>query len=411
MPRIPKTSYPKDKIRVLLLEGVHPLGLKRLTEEGFAVETHARAFDEAELLRVIDKVHVLGIRSKTQLTARVFEKARRLLSVGTFCIGTNQVDVSAAKSCGVPVFNAPYSNTRSVAELVIADLIALFRGLHDKIRDAHAGKWIKSASGSIEVRGKTVGIVGYGHIGRQVSVLAEALGMRVLYYDVVDKLAMGNAERSADLRDLMEHADVVTLHVPATRDTEHMVRAEQIGWMKRGAFLINTSRGTVVELDAVREALLSGQLAGAAIDVFPDEPKSRDERFTTPLQNMPNVILTPHIGGATEEAQRNIGLEVAGKLTRFVNNGSTEGAVNFPNVVLPELIDHHRILHIHQNVPGVLQKVNALFGETDTNVAAQHLRTYEDIGYLIVDIDKTATRSMIQRLADLPETIKVRALF
>jgi D-3-phosphoglycerate dehydrogenase / 2-oxoglutarate reductase len=406
-----KTSFPKAKVKFLLLEGVHPLGIGRIKEEGFLVETRKGAFDEAALLDAIGDVHVLGIRSKTHLTEKVLRKGKRLLAVGTFCIGTNQVDTAAARALGVPVFNAPYANTRSVAELVIADVIMLFRGLFDKIRDAHRGRWNKSASGSVEVRGKTLGIVGYGHIGRQVSVLAEAMGMRVRFHDIADQLAMGNAERAADLRDLLEHADVVTMHVPGTSDTEGMIGAQELAWMKQGAFLVNTSRGSVVDLAALRDALTSDRLAGAAVDVFPEEPKATGDAFTTPLQNLPNVVLTPHIGGSTEEGQRNIGLEVAGKLVRYVNNGSSEGAVNFPNVVLPDLTKHHRILHIHRNVPGVLQKVNAMFGEAGINVAAQHLRTFEDVGYLIMDIEKTATHKMIRQLGGLPETLKTRALY
>ncbi len=405
------TSFPKAKIQVLLLEGLHPKAGKRFADQGFSVESHKGAFDERDLLDTIGKIHVLGIRSKTQITERVLKKAKRLLAVGTFCIGTNQVDLDAAMVRGIPVFNAPYSNTRSVAELVIADILILFRGLYDKVRDAHAGQWAKTATGSQEARGKTLGIVGYGHIGRQVSVLAESLGMRVLYHDIVDKLGMGNAARVADMRDLMEQSDVITVHVPGAKDNEGLIGAQELGWMKKGAYLINTSRGGVVDLEAARVALTSGALAGAAVDVFPEEPKSRKESFTTPLQNLPNVVITPHIGGATQEAQRNIGLEVAGKVIRYTNNGSTEGAVNFPNEVLPELVDHHRILHIHRNVPGVLQKVNAMFGDAGINVAAQHLRTYQDIGYLIMDVEKTATRKMVRELAQLPESIKVRALF
>lgn len=405
------TSFPKNKIRVLLLEGLHPDGVARLHEEGFSIDSEKRAFDEQELVDCIGEYHLVGIRSKTQLTARVLNRARRLLAAGAFCIGTNQIDTDAARSRGVPVFNAPHSNTRSVAELVIADIIMLFRNLYDKVRGAHEGRWDKSARGSVEVRGKTLGIVGYGHIGSQVSVLAEALGMRVHFFDVADRLAMGNATRVPDLRDLMERSDVVTLHVPGDPANTGMIGAGELGRMRKGAFLINTSRGYVVDIAALAEALRSGRLGGAAVDVFPEEPKSNKDPFRTPLQNLPNVILTPHIGGSTEEAQRNIGLEVAGKLIRFTNNGSTEGAVNFPNVLLPELQHHHRILHIHRNVPGVLQKVNALFGDARINVAAQHLRTHEDIGYLIMDTDKTATRAMIRELANLPETVRVRALF
>jgi D-3-phosphoglycerate dehydrogenase len=367
--------------------------------------------DEKELVRALKDVHLLGIRSKTQISEAAIQKANRLLAVGAFCIGTNQIDLAAAKLRGIPVFNAPYSNTRSVAELVMTYIGMLFRGLYGKIKDAHAGEWNKSTTGSVEIRGKTIGIIGYGHIGQQVSVLAEAFGMRVLYYDIIDKLSMGNATRVIDIRDLMERSDVVTLHVPGTRDTEGMIGARQIGWMRDGAFLLNASRGSVVDIDALRDALDSGKLGGAALDVFPVEPKSKEEKFQSPLQGRDNVVLTPHIGGATEEAQRNIGLEVAGKLIRFTNNGSTEGAVNFPNEVLPEMRDQHRILHIHQNVPGVLQKVNTMFGEAGINVAGQYLRTYEDVGYLIMDTDKSATKAMIKQLSEMPETIKVRALF
>lgn len=405
------TSFPKSKIKVLLLEGVHPQSVKRFEEEGFDVDARPGAMDEKELLELIEDVHILGIRSKTQVTGAVLEKANRLLTLGAFCIGTNQMDLDTAKHRGIPVFNAPYSNTRSVAELVMTYIGMLFRGLYGKVKDAHAGEWNKTTAGSTEVRGKTLGIIGYGHIGQQVSVLAEAFGMRVLYYDVMDKLSMGNATRVIDMRDLMERSDVVTLHVPGTPDTVGMIEAKQIGWMKEGAFLLNASRGSVVDIDALTTALDENRLAGAAIDVFPVEPKSKDEKFKSPLQGRDNVILTPHIGGATEEAQRNIGLEVSGKLIRFTNNGCTDGAVNFPNEVLPTMRDHHRILHIHKNVPGVLQKVNTLFGDAGINVAGQYLRTYEDVGYLIMDTDKSATREMIAQLSELPESIKVRALF
>jgi D-3-phosphoglycerate dehydrogenase / 2-oxoglutarate reductase len=405
------TSFPKNKIKVLLLEGVHPQSVRRFEEEGFDVDARSGALDERELLEVIEDIHILGIRSKTQITGAVLEKASRLLTVGAFCIGTNQMDLDTAKHRGIPAFNAPYSNTRSVAELVMTYIGMLFRGLYRKVKDAHAGEWNKTTAGSTEIRGKTLGIIGYGHIGQQVSVLAEAFGMRVLYYDVVDKLSMGNATRVIDIRDLMERADVVSLHVPGTPDTVGMIGEKQFGWMRDGAFFLNASRGTVVDIEALTSALDSKKLAGAALDVFPVEPKGKGEKFQSPLQGRDNVILTPHIGGATEEAQRNIGLEVASKLIRFTNNGCTDGAVNFPNEVLPTMRDHHRILHIHRNVPGVLQKVNTLFGDAGINVAGQYLRTYEDVGYLIMDTDKSATREMIAQLSALPESIKVRALF
>ncbi len=403
-------SLEKNRIKVLLLEGLHPLAIDRMTEEGYVVEAHNRAFDEEELLEAIPNVHVLGIRSKTLITEKILERAENLLAVGAFCIGTNQVDIDAACERAVPVFNAPYSNTRSVAELVIAEIIMLFRGLFDKIRQAHGGRWKKSAQGSEEVRNKTLGIVGYGHIGRQVSVLAEALGMRVLYYDIIDRLSMGNATPVMELRDLLEQSDLVTLHVPGTRDTEGMMGRREFGYMRDGAHFINASRGSVVDMEALREALTSGKLAGAAVDVFPEEPKSKEDPFITPIQNLPNVILTPHIGGATQEAQRNIGLEVAGKLIRFTNLGSTEGAVNFPNEVLADLRGHHRILHVHQNVPGVLQQVNAIFAEANINIAAQTLRNHGEVGYLIVDINHVVDPEMVARIGAMPETIRVRVL-
>lgn len=400
----------KQDVKVLLLEGLHNLAIERMIEQGYSVEAHKRAFSEEELIEAIPQVHVLGIRSKTRISKAVLKKAENLLTVGAFCIGTNQIDLDTAQELAVPVFNAPYSNTRSVAELVIAEIIMLFRGLFDKIREAHGGQWLKDARGSVEARGKTIGIVGYGHIGRQVSVLAEALGMRVVYQDVVDKLSMGNAVPVVELRELLEQADVVTLHVPGTRDTEGLIGAEEIARMRDGAFLINASRGSVVDIEALREALVSGKLAGAAIDVFPDEPKSKDDRFVNPLQQLPNVILTPHIGGATEEAQRNIGLEVASKLIRFTNDGSTEGAVNFPNEVLPPLRGTHRILHVHQNMPGVLRKVNGIFADAGINVDAQYLRNHGETGYLIMDLNRMATEEMLEQLAGLPETIRLRVL-
>lgn len=409
MPR--STSFPKNKIRVLLLEGVHAAAVARLRAEGYDVRVELGALDEDALLAAIGEVHVLGIRSTTEVTPRVLKRARRLLAIGTFCIGTNQVAVDAARGHGVPVFNAPHANTRSVAELVIGFVVMLLRGLYEKIEAAHRGRWLKSAAGSREVRGKAIGIIGYGHIGQQVSVLAEALGMQVLYYDVVDKLALGNARRVGSLGELLAHADVVTCHVPGNASTRGLIGAAELGSMKDGAFLVNTSRGSVVDLEALAAALDHGRLAGAALDVFPEEPKSAQERFSVRLQGRPEVLLTPHIGGSTVEAQRGIGEEVAEKLTRFVNNGSTQGAVNFPEVVLPELVEHHRILHVHRNVPGVLQEVNTLFGRSGVNVAAQVLRTLDDVGYLIMDTDRSSTREMVRELRGLPHTIKARPLF
>ena len=409
MPR--PTSFPKQKIRILLLEGVHPAGIARLSAQGYDVQVEKRAYDEQELLAVIAGVHVLGIRSKTRVTERVLAKANKLLAVGTFCIGTNQIDLEAACMRGVPVFNAPHANTRSVAELVVGFVVMLMRGLHERIDAAHAGRWLKNVAGAREVRGKTLGIIGYGHIGQQVSVLAEAMGMQVIFHDVVDKLALGNARRARGLDELLALSDVITCHVPGDATTRGMLGDAEFGRLKSGAFFINTSRGSVVDLDALARALDRGLVAGAALDVFPEEPLGNDDRFELPLQGRPNVLLTPHIGGSTLEAQHGIGEEVAEKLVRFVNNGSTQGAVNFPEVVLPELVEHHRILHVHHNVPGVLQEVNSLFGERGINVAAQVLRTLGGVGYLIMDTDQGSTREMVKELRNLPHTIKARPLF
>lgn len=409
MPR--PTSFPKHKIRILLLEGVHPAGIARLSAQGYDVQIESRAYDEKELRDAIAGVHVLGIRSKTHVTERVLAKATKLLAVGTFCIGTNQVDLEAARMRGVPVFNAPHANTRSVAELVVGFVVMLMRGLHERIVAAHQGRWLKNVAGAREVRGKTLGIIGYGHIGQQVSVLAESMGMQVIFHDVVDKLALGNARRAQGLDELLTIADVVTCHVPEDASTRGMLGAAEFDRMKRGVLFINTSRGSVVDLAALQRALDESRVVGAALDVFPDEPLGGDDRFVLPLQGRPNVLLTPHIGGSTVEAQHGIGEEVAEKLVRFVNNGSTQGAVNFPEVVLPELVEHHRILHVHHNVPGVLQEVNSLFGERGINVAAQVLRTLDGVGYLIMDTDRSSTRDMVSELRRLPHTIKARPLF
>ncbi|MBY0308905.1 MAG: phosphoglycerate dehydrogenase, partial [Phycisphaerales bacterium] len=353
-----KTSFPKSKIKILLLENIHPVAEHKLQVEGFQVTMVKSALDEKQLLDVIGDYHCLGIRSKTRVTAPVLEKATKLLTVGAFCIGTDQVDGLSANRLGVPLFNAPYSNTRSVAELVIAEMISLARQIHDRSQKCHQGGWDKSATGSIEVRGKTLGIVGYGHIGSQLSILAEALGLKVLYFDVVKKLPLGNAVSVDSLADLLRVSDFVSLHVPDTSDTRGMMCADQIGMMKSGAYLINASRGKVVNIEALASALKSGALGGAAVDVFPEEPASNNDVFKSALQGLKNVILTPHIGGSTEEAQENIGKEVADSFIRFINNGSTSGAVNFPQVDLPVQRDVHRVLNVHKNVPGVLRDIN-----------------------------------------------------
>ena len=405
------TSFPKNEIRVLLLEGIHPAGVERFEREGFDVRIHSDAMDPAELASAVEGVHLLGIRSKTQITAEVVRAADRLLGLGVFGIGTNQVDVASTRRAGIPVFNAPHANTRSVAELVVGLTVMLLRGLYAKIAGAHAGSWEKSAQGSVEVRGKTLCIVGYGHIGQQVSVLAEALGMRVIFFDVIDKLPMGNARPAASLEAALAEADVVTMHVPSHPSTHRLIDAAALAALKPGAHLINTSRGTVVDLDALAAALDDGRVAGAALDVFPEEPRGRGDAFDSALRGRSNVLLTPHIGGSTLEAQHGIGLEVSERLVRFTNNGSTQGAVNFPEVTLADVADHHRILHVHENVPGVLREVNELFARGGVNVGQQVLRTMDDVGYLVVDVDDRCTMDMVRALRELPHTIRARPLF
>ena len=358
--------------------------------------------------------YLVGIRSATQLTNRVLEQCPKLAAVGCFCIGTDQVDLAAAQGKGIPVFNAPFSNTRSVAELVLAEIIFLMRGIPERNARAHAGGWVKTATGSHEVRGKCLGIVGYGHIGTQVGLLAEALGMQVLFYDIETKLALGNARAAVSLDAVLEAADVLTLHVPETVATQGMVGAAQLRKMKPGAKLINASRGTVVDIDALAEALKARHIAGAAVDVFPREPKSAEEEFVSPLRGLPNVLLTPHVGGSTEEAQQNIGIEVADKLIRYSNNGSTLTAVNFPQVLLPEHPGKHRLLHIHRNQPGVLSEINSVFSEHHINIAGQYLQTNSKIGYVVIDIetDKRAETVLIRRrMAKVAGTLRTRILY
>jgi D-3-phosphoglycerate dehydrogenase len=409
-----QTSFPREDIKVLLLEGVSRTALDSFATAGYSrVEYHERALPREELLAHIADAHIVGIRSRTQLDAEAVAAARRLLAVGCFCIGTNQVDLDATRERGVPVFNAPYSNTRSVAELVIAEAIMLMRRVPERNAECHRGAWSKSATGSYEVRGKTMGIVGYGHIGTQVGVLAESLGMRVLFHDIESKLALGNATAAADLGDLLERADIVTLHVPQTAATRGMIGAAELKRMRRGAVLINASRGDVVAIDALAAALSATQLAGAAVDVFPQEPKSTDEQFASPLRGMPNVILTPHVGGSTEEAQANIGLEVAAKLLRYSDNGSTLSAVNFPEVSLPEHPASRRLLHIHRNVPGMLSRINELFSSEAINVDAQYLQTDSRIGYVVIDVSAPAEQAEMlkEKMAAIPGTLRTRLLY
>ncbi|MDB4987118.1 MAG: serA1 [Myxococcaceae bacterium] len=405
------TSFPKEKIKVLLLENIHESAHQMFHEEHFQLEALTTALPEAELKKRLADVHVLGIRSKTQVTAEALSDARRLLSIGCFCIGTNQVNLAAANGRGVPVFNAPLSNTRSVAEMILAQIVMLSRQLGDRSSEVHRGIWNKVSNGCYEVRGKTLGIIGYGHIGRQIGVLAEQLGLRVVFFDLSSKLPMGNNRVRATLADLLHEADFVTLHVPATRDTFEMIGDKEFAQMKPGSFLLNASRGTVVQIPALAAALKSGRLAGAAIDVYPEEPESNGPGFVSELQGLPNVILTPHIGGSTVEAQAAIGREVASSLIKYVNTGATTGAVNFPRIEMPQEPGTHRILNVHRNVPGVLRDVNAVVSARNANIHSQMLSTDSEIGYLIMDLDQDVSGEVRDDIAALSTNIRTRILF
>ncbi len=406
------TSLEKSKIRILLLEGVHQSAVDTLNAAGYTnIEYLSHSLGEEELIEKIADAHFVGIRSRTQLTANVFEAAKKLVAVGCFCIGTNQVDLQAATRRGIAVFNAPFSNTRSVAELVLAQAILLLRGVPEKNAKAHRGEWLKSAKNSFEIRGKKLGIIGYGNIGTQFSVLAEGLGMDVYFYDVVSKLPIGNATQVGSLQELLNIADVVSLHVPETPATKYMFKAEQLAQMKPGSILMNASRGTVVDIDALADSLRSGKLLGAAVDVFPVEPKSNDEEFVSPLREFDNVILTPHVGGSTIEAQENIGREVAEKLAMYSDNGTSVSSVNFPEVALPSHPNQHRLLHIHENVPGVMSEINQVFSENGINICGQYLQTKEDIGYVVVDVDKAYGELALEKLRQVKGTIRCRVLF
>jgi D-3-phosphoglycerate dehydrogenase len=409
-----KTSFPKQDIKVLLLEGVSRSAVESFKRAGYSqIEYHEKALPEADLRARIAEAHIVGIRSRTHLTDEVLQQAKRLIAVGCFCIGTNQVDLGSARRLGVPVFNAPYSNTRSVAELVIAETIMLLRGVPQKNALCHRGGWTKSAAGSFEARDKVLGIVGYGHIGTQVGVLAESLGMRVIFHDIESKLSLGNARAANSLDDLLERADVVTLHVPETPATQLMIGTRELARMRKGSLLINASRGTVVDIEALAASLRSEHLAGAAVDVFPVEPKGNDDAFVSPLVGMDNVILTPHIGGSTLEAQDNIGIEVAAKLVRYSDNGSTLSAVNFPEVSLPEHPRSRRLLHIHRNVPGVLSRINELFSAGNINIDAQFLQTDSEVGYVVIDVaaDEKQSGELRDRLSAIPGTLRSRVLY
>jgi D-3-phosphoglycerate dehydrogenase len=410
---VTKHSLAKDKIKVLLLEGVHDNAVQEFTDHGYAsVERLPHALSEAELVEKIQGVHLLGIRSATKVTDKVLAAANRLVAIGCFCIGTNQVKIDTARRAGIPVFNAPYSNTRSVAELVLAEAIMLMRRIPERSEAAHRGVWQKTAADSYELRGKTLGIVGYGHIGSQLSVMAEAMGMHVRFYDVERRLAIGNARPATNLEGLLNVSDVVTLHVPATPQTKEMIGEREIRAMKRGSYLINASRGNVVQIDPLVAALNDRHIMGAAIDVFPKEPGSNKDEFESPLRGLPNVILTPHIGGSTLEAQANIGVEVAEKLVKYSDNGSTVGAVNFVEAALPVKAGETRFLHIHRNVPGVMRKLNEVFSSRSLNISAQYLQTDPEVGYVVVDVDgELDVSDIIADLQAIEGTIKTRFLY
>ncbi len=407
----PVTSFPKSEIKVLLLENIHPSARELFAAEGFEVELLSTALPEDDLAKRVRDVHVLGIRSKTQVTQKVIDEARRGLSIGCFCIGTNQVALRHAGCHGLPVFNAPFSNTRSVAEMILAEVVILAREIGDRSGEVHAGLWRKVATGCHEIRGKTLGIIGYGHIGRQIGVLAESFGMRVVFFDVMSKLPMGNNRGATSMDEVLASADFVTLHVPETPQTRNMIGKHELARMRRGSYLLNASRGTVVDIDALAAAIKSKHLAGAAIDVYPEEPEANGDGFESPLRGLPNLLLTPHIGGSTEEAQESIGREVATSLIKYVNTGATTGAVNFPQIELPLVPEAHRLLNVHRNVPGVLRDINRIVSDLNANVSSQLLSTNPDVGYLIMDIDQDVSNDVKKGIAGLETSIKTRILY
>jgi serA len=407
-----KVSLDKSKIKFLLLEGVHQSAVDVLHAAGYTnIEYHKKALDGDELKNAIKDAHFVGIRSRTFLTEEVLAHANKLIAIGCFCIGTNQVNLEAAKARGIPVFNAPFSNTRSVAELVLGEILLLMRNIPQANAEVHRGIWNKSAVGSHEVRGKKLGIIGYGHIGSQLSIVAEALGMHVYFYDIENKLPLGNAQQVRTLEDLLSSCDIISLHVPENASTKNLISAERIAQLKKDSILINAARGTVVDIDALAEALEKGHIRGAAIDVFPEEPASINEEFVSPLRRFDNVLLTPHIGGSTAEAQENIGSEVAGKFVKYSDNGSTLSSVNFPEVSLPEHIGTKRLLHIHENRPGILTKLNQIFVEANINIAAQYLQTDPKIGYVVVDVEAEDSNNLLAKLKEIDGTIRARVLF
>lgn len=406
------TSLDKSKIKFLLLEGVHQSAVTTLEKAGYTnIEYLKTSLAQDELIEKIADAHFVGIRSRTQLTHEVFQAAEKLIAVGCFCIGTNQVDLAAATQHGVAVFNAPYSNTRSVAELVVAEAILLLRGVPQKNAMAHRGEWLKSATNSYEIRGKNLGIIGYGSIGSQLSVLAESMGMNVYFYDTITKLPLGNATQVDTLKELLGMSDIVSLHVPETAGTQNMIGAEELAQMKQGSILINAARGTVIDINALCATLETDKLLGAAIDVFPIEPKSNNEEFVSPLRKFDNVILTPHVGGSTMEAQANIGFEVGEKLATYSDTGTSITSVNFPEVALPAHSDNHRLLHIHHNVPGVMSEINQVFSENNINISGQYLQTNEKVGYVVIDVDKIDSELALEKLRSVKGTVRVRVLF
>ncbi len=404
-------SYPKNRINVLLLENVHPYAVEAFKAEGFNVEVYPAGLDEDELCEKIKNVSVLGIRSKTNVTAKVLENANRLMTIGAFCIGTNQIDLKEATKRGIAVFNAPYSNTRSVVELVIGEIIMLIRNLPDKFAKMHEGKWDKSASGSFEIRGKKLGIVGYGNIGSQLSVVAEAIGLNVYYYDREERLALGNATKCKSLKELLEQVDIISLHVDGRKENQNIIGDKEFDLMKKGVIFLNLSRGHIVDIAALKKNIENGKVAGCGIDVFPHEPKSNKEGFVSELRGLPNTILTPHIGGSTLEAQENIATFVSGKFLDYINTGGTSISVNFPNLSLPILENAHRLIHIHSNVPGILAKINQVLANNGINIVGQYLKTNENIGYVITDIDKEYNKDVIKELRNIENTIKFRVLY
>lgn len=407
-----QTSIDKSKIKIVLLEGVHANAPKLFAEDGYhQIECYEKALPTDELIRVVADANFIGIRSRTKLTDEILSKAPKLTAVGCFCIGTNQVDLASARTHGVPVFNAPFANTRSVAELVLGEMLLLIRGIPEKNAAAHRGQWLKTAKGSHEARGKTLGIVGYGHIGTQLGLLAESLGMQVIFYDVLKKLSLGNAKPVSSLDKLLSQADIVSFHVPETKQTKNLLNSANISKLKEDAIIINASRGSVIEIPALVKALKDKKVMGAAVDVFPIEPASNQHEFSSELTQFDNVILTPHIGGSTLEAQANIGLEVADKLVHYSNNGSTIGAVNFPQVALPAHADNHRLLHIHRNEPGVLSRINDIFSEESINVTGQYLQTHEEIGYVVTDINRESSGGVLDKLRQIPGTLRARILY